>query len=105
MRWPKNSVNHQRIVAFEEARKPGLILKGPDFQYDEIHAYPFWDEVNKQVRDCIRMSPKARKAHNRAAREASLPYRLAKRREIKERKQDWDLPYFAFLDPTERERQ
>lgn len=98
----EDTVNHQRIVAFEKAGKPWFTLEGGEYDFDEIHAYPFWDDVNKQVREYVRMPPKDRRAHNRAAREASLPFRLAKQREIKEQNEEWDLPYFAYIDLVER---
>ncbi|WIA56006.1 hypothetical protein N6H05_23810 [Sphingobium sp. WTD-1] len=102
----EDTVSHRRIVAFEEAGRPWVTVKGKYLHYEEFNDHPFWDEVNKQVREYVRMSPKSRKSHNRAARDASLPYRLAMQSKLDtaggEHGEEWSLPYFARFDARER---
>ncbi|WP_313808823.1 hypothetical protein [Sphingobium sp.] len=100
----EDTIGHRRIVEFEEAGKPWVTVKGDHMYFEEFFQHPFWKQVNEQVHEYVRMSPAERKAHNRAARNASLPYRIAMLTKLRTHDKEWELPHFAWIDHEERKK-
>lgn len=91
----EDTVTHERISEMAEVDGNWIEVKGGYVEWGDVFEYPYWERVNKKVRNYVSMSHKDRQKDNAVARAASLSYRVSKTDELRALDKGYDLPYRA----------
>lgn len=79
----EKAVTHQRIVELEHAGKPWIVIEDGYAEYHNLFDHPYWEQVNTRVREYRALSFVNRNEASKAARKASLPFRIAMEQRLK----------------------
>lgn len=92
----EDAVTHERVIAFEALGTDWMQLKGGYAESKLLFDAPYWEMVNKRVREFERKTHKERQREVTALKAQSLPIRKAILAKLRSKREDIEFPnWFA----------